>query len=123
MYRPKGIKELRTAAMLLIPTATTGTGATPAYSTYNGVRVPNYPATGDIIYINFKSYGGTETTVNGVISVLDTALVTTWYRTDIKANCRIKLDSGAIYEIISEPENIEMQGQYLQFKVERVKGI
>jgi hypothetical protein len=123
MYRPKQINELRTAAMLLIPTATTGTGAKPAYSTYNGVRVPNYPTTGDIIYINFKSYGGTETTVNGVISVIDTAHVVTWYRSDIKANCRLKLDNGAVYEIISEPENIEMQGQYISFKVERVKGL
>lgn len=122
MYRPKEINELRTPAMLLIPTATTGSGATPAYSSYNGVRTPNYPSTGDIIYINFKSYGGTETAVNGVISIIDTAMVTTWYRPDIKANCRIKLEDGAIYEIISEPEDIEEQKMYLRFKVERVKG-
>lgn len=120
MYRPKGIKELRTPAELLIPTYTTGTPAVA--TTYNGVVVPQYPLSGDTIYINFKSYGGTETSTNGIISIIDTALITTWYRADIKANCRLKLSSGAVYEIISEPENIEMQNKYLTFKVERVKG-
>lgn len=120
MYKPKSIKELRTPAQLLIPAYTTGTPAVP--TKYNGVTVPQYPATGETIYINFKSYGGTESAVNGVISVIDTALITTWYRSDIKANCRIKLESGAVYEIISEPENIEMQNKYLTFKVQRVKG-
>ena len=88
MYKPKSIKELRTPAQLLIPAYTTGS---PAVATkYNGVVVPQYPLTGETIYINFKSYGGTESAVNGVISVIDTALITTWYRPDIKANCRIK---------------------------------
>lgn len=120
MYRPKGINELRTSAELLVPAYSTGTPATS--TTYNGVVVPKFPAQGEKICINFKSYGGTETAVNGVISVVDTALVTTWYRADIKANCRIKLGSGAVYEIISEPEDIEMQHKYLTFKVQRVKG-
>lgn len=112
IHRPKQIYELRTPVQLL----------TPEYSSYNGVKEPKYPESGDIIFCNFKSYGGTETAVNGIISVLDTAHVVTWYRPDIKANCRIKLESGAVYSIISEPENIEMQNQYCSFKVERVKG-
>lgn len=120
MYRPKGINELRTPAQLLTPNYSEGTPA--ASTTYNGVVVPLFPASGEQIFINFKSYGGTETAVNGVISVVDTALITTWYRDDIKANCRIKLDNGAVYEIISEPENIELQNKYLTFKVQRVKG-
>ena len=112
-YRPKQINELRTAAELLNPT----------YSEYNGVQTPTYPNTGEVIFCNFKSYGGTEIPVNNVISIVDTAHVTTWYRPDIKADTRIKLSSGAVYRIISEPENIEQQGQYLSFKVERVKGL
>lgn len=112
MYRPKQIDELRTPVHLLIPT----------YTTYNGVEKPAYPQTGVLIYCNFKSYGGTETAVNGVISVIDTALVVTWYRPDIIGDCRIKLENGAVYNIISEPENVEMQNKYLSFKVERVKG-
>ena len=111
-YRPSTINELRTPAKLLKPT----------YTEYNGVRTPTYPADGDLIFVNFKTYGGTEQTVNGICSIIDTADVTTWYRPDITAGCRIKLASGAIYEIANEPENCDMLNQFCEFKVQRVKG-
>lgn len=111
-YRPNGINELRTPVQLLTPTTTK----------YNGVNRPTYPETGEVIFVNFKSFGGTETTVNGIMSILDTADVVTWYRPDIKSNCALKLEDGRIYRIISEPEDIEMQHMYCSFKVERVKG-
>lgn len=112
IYRPDAIDKLRTPVQLLIPTV----------RKYNGVSRQTYPETGEIIFVNFKSYGGTETTVNGLISILDTADVVTWYRPDIKADCALKLEDGRIYEIISEPEDVEMQHMYCAFKVERVKG-
>ncbi len=72
---------------------------------------------------NWASYGGTETTVNGVIVVEDTAQIITWYNPDIKAGCRIKRAAdGAIFEILGEPENIEQRNMFLSFKVRRVKG-
>lgn len=111
-YRPKSINELRTPVQLL----------TPTYTTYNGVRKPTFSDSGDVIFVNFKSYGGTETTVNGLISILDTANVVTWYRPDITSGCALKLEDGRIYKIISEPEDVEMQHKYCSFKVERVKG-
>ena len=104
---------MRTPVKLLIPTGT---------ERYNGVNRCTYPADGDVIFVNWKSYGGTETTVNGVYSILDTALITTWYRPDIAANCRLLREDGAAYEIMNEPENIEMQNVFLTFKVQRVKG-
>lgn len=113
IYRPKDINELRTPVKLLIPTGT---------EKVNGVTRYTYPDDGDVIFVNWKSYGGTEQTVNGVYSILDTANITTWYRPDIAANCRLLREDGAIYKIISEPENIEMQNRILTFKVERVKG-
>ena len=112
-YHPKDAYEMRTPVKLLIPTGT---------EKYNGVNRCKYPSDGDVIFVNWKSYGGTETTVNGVYSVLDTAVITTWYRPDIVSNCRLLREDGAIYEIINEPENIEMQSTYLQFKVRRTKG-
>lgn len=112
-YRPKDKNKMRTPVKLLIPTGT---------EKYNGVNRCIYPADGDVIFVSWKSYGGTETTVNGVYSVLDTAIITTWYRPDIAANCRILREDGAIYEIVNEPENIELQSTFLQFKVRRVKG-
>lgn len=100
--------------MLLIPT----------YETISGVATKTYPTfeNGKLIFGSFKTYGGTEREINGVYSIEDTAIVETWYRPDIKANCRIQLDRGAMYEIINEPENINMRNQYLKFKVKRIKG-
>lgn len=112
LYRPKNINELRTAVELLICT----------YTKYNGVQTKVYPESGSTIFCNWKSYGGTETTVNGVYSVLDTALITTWYNPNIAVNCRLKRADGNIYEIVTPPENIDDANMYMQFKVERVKG-
>nr|DAT90092.1 MAG TPA: PORTAL PROTEIN, 15 PROTEIN, HEAD PROTEIN, TAILED BACTERIOPHAGE, SIPHOVIRIDAE.6A [Caudoviricetes sp.] len=117
MYRPAEISNLDTALKLLIP----------EYEKKNGVvkkRYPDKPYTDSpLIYANFKTRGGTETEINGVYAILDTAEVTTWYREDIKADCRIvRLPDGAVYEVIGEPENVNNRGQFIIFKVERVKG-
>ena len=71
---------------------------------------------------SFKTYGGTERDVNGVYSIEDTANIETWYRPDIKANCRIAREDGATYDVIADPQNINMRNQFLKFKVRRVKG-
>lgn len=107
-------KTYYTPLKLLIPTT----------EKVNGVIKKNFPAlaAGVLIYGSFKTYGGTETTVNGLYSIEDTATVETWYRPDITAACRIATETGAIYEIINEPENVEMRNQTLIFKVKRVKG-
>lgn len=112
MYRPTQIDELRTAVELLVP----------IHSTHNGVTKKTYPEHGQVIFVNFKSRGGTEVEVNGILSVLDTADVVTWFDPNIKSDCAIKLESGAIYEIIGEPENVEMQRHFITFKVQRYKG-
>ena len=113
MYIPKAMKQMRTAVTLLSPTET---------RKYNGVAYQGEPQEIGTIFVNWKSYGGTETTINGVYSIEDTAQVTTRYRPDIKANCRLKLIDGRVYEILGEPENPDMANRYLVFKVKRVKG-
>lgn len=113
MYRPKS--NFNVGMKLLIPT----------WSTVSGVRRKTYPANGDIIFGSFKSYGGTvikEKGKDGIFTIEDTADIETWYRPDIKSDCRIMLESGAIYDIANEPENIEMRNQFMKFKVLRVKG-
>ena len=98
---------------------------TPTYTTVSGVKKKTYPSpeNGILIYGTFKTYGGTERDVNGVYSIEDTADIETWYRPDITSNCRIAVaDTNAIYDILGEPENINMRNQYLKFKVMRVKG-
>lgn len=77
----------------------------------------------NIFFGSFKTYGGTEKTVNGVYSIEDTANIETWYRPDITSNCRIaRANDGAIFDIINEPEDINQRHQFLKFKIKRVKG-
>lgn len=102
-----------TAIELLIPT----------YTTKKGVTIKEFPEQGIRLNCSFKTYGGTETTINDVYSLEDTAQVETWYRPDIKADCRIKVIlSGQIYEIMNTPENIDMRSQFCKFKVRAVRG-
>lgn len=95
----------------------------PTTNKVNGVTVKSYTTDGITRFCNFSTYGGTETTVNGILAVEDTAQVVTWYDTDIKSGDRIRLlETNADYEIIGEPENIELRNQEMTFKVRRVKG-
>lgn len=76
-------------------------------------------------FCNFSTYGGSEYENNGVYVVDNTANVTTWFDPSIKSGGAISLcddQSGAIYEIMGEPENIEQRNQEMTFKVRRYKG-
>lgn len=97
----------------------------PTITKVAGVRSKTLPAIEDGIKIfgTFKTYGGTEKDVDGIYSIIDTAVIQTWYRPDITSDCIIALaDTGETYEILGEPENINRRNQFLQFKVQRVKG-
>jgi hypothetical protein len=100
----------------------------PTYSKVAGVRSKVLPdlENGFRINCSFKSYGGTRNTeksVDGVISIEDTVYIETWYRPDITSDCVLALpDTGAKYEILGEPENIDRRNQYLKFIVRRIKG-
>lgn len=114
-YAPPKVFNVK--MMLLIPTTIK----------VNGVVKKTYPNAEDgiLFHGSFRTFGGTEITNNGVYSVAVTGVIDTYYRPDISSNCRVAVDHNgtyAIYEIISEPENIEMRNRYLQFKIERLKG-
>lgn len=93
----------------------------PTYETVKGVAVKKYPEQGELIWCSFKTYGGTETTVNDQLSVVDTANVETWYRPDITSASQLRL-GAKVYEVMGEPEDIEQRHQFLKFKVRGVKG-
>jgi len=102
-----------TAVELLVPT----------YAEVKGVTEKAVPDEGIKLNCSFKTYGGTETTENGVYALIDTAQIETWYRPDIKADCLIKvLETGDVYEIIGKPENVNMRNQFCRFKVRAVEG-
>lgn len=113
MFRPPEANQMTTPLILQVPTQTK----------YNGVRTNSYTDVDDVIFANFKTYGGTESVVNGILQIIETANIVCWYRPDITAGCRIKRTSdNAIFEILGEPENIEQRNMFLKFKVKRIKG-
>ena len=103
----------------------------PTTATSYGVNTNAYKTINGVVMANFKSFGGTEIVVNGVVTVEETAQVVCRYRPDIKSDTRIILlpagfaENGkpnAIYEVLGDPENIEMRNMFLKFKVRRIKG-
>lgn len=112
MLKPSSANQMTTPMQLQIPKS----------ETVLGVSKKTY-VDDEIIMVNFKTYGGTESVSNDVLSVIDTAQITCWYSPNIKSDCRLKrLTDGAIFEILGEPENLEMRNQILYFKIRRVKG-
>ena len=95
----------------------------PTSNTVLGVVKKTYEPDGIVRFCNFSTYGGTEINVNGILTVEDTAEIVSWFEPDITSADRIRLlETGADYEIIGEPENIELRRQEMKFKVRRVKG-
>lgn len=116
-YRPH--TPFNVAMKLLTPTWTTAA---------NSTRKKTYPAPDDVpddnvFFCSFRTFGGTEVERNGLTVIENTATVETWFRPDIKADCRVVLlQTGDIYDILGTPENIEMRNQFLKFKVRYVGG-
>lgn len=76
-----------------------------------------------LFYGSFRTFGGTEMTENELYTVVDTAIIETWYRPDIKSDCAVYVPgNGKTYQIVGTPENIEMRNQFLKFKVECIDG-
>ncbi len=112
MFRPN--TPYNVAMRLLIPTGEKMVKGTP---------VKEWPETGPVIYGSFRTFGGTDSDVNGIFSVIDTGTVETWYRPDITSECRLHIiQTGKTYKIIASPENVEMRNKWLKIRVKCVTG-
>lgn len=115
MYKPKEANSFTTPMKLQVRAEILVSGAKEI--TYTDAL--NDP----LVFCSFKTYGGTESVNNGLLTLVNTATVITWYRPEISGSCRlIRLQDNSIWEIIGEPENIEMRNQILILKVRRVTG-
>lgn len=97
----------------------------PTYSESMGVPTKAFPSpeNGFKFYGSFKTYGGTERDINGLYTIEDTAQVECWFNPQIASDCRVYLpETQATYEIINEPEDIDLRHQFMKFKVRRLKG-
>ena len=113
MFRPTEAAQMTTPLQL----------QQPVTATSYGVNTKTYENIKGVVMANFKTFGGTEKNDNGIITVEETAQVVCRYRPDIKSDTRIVLlQTGAVYEILGDPENIEMRNMFLKFKLRRVKG-
>lgn len=119
MYRPIEAGQMTTPFRLQVS----------KNSVSNAVNKKAWENANGVIMANFKTFGGTEKTSNGILSVEDTAQIVCWYRPDITSGCRLVLLDGKentpdanCYEILGAPENIEMRNQFLKFKVRKVRG-
>lgn len=110
MYKPSG--QFNVPLYLFVPKTVTVKGSTKK----------TYPTQGELIYGTFRTFGGTERTSNDALMIEDTATVETWYRPDIKSDCKIKDIDGVEYEILGTPENISKRNQFLVFKIRAVRG-
>lgn len=114
MVKPKEIHSLITPMKILKRQLTWVSGA---------AEVEYQEADDPIMFCNFKTYGGTESVVNGQIVNIATATITSWYRQDVQSPDRlILLSDNSVWEIIGEPENYEMRGQYMQLRVKKISG-
>lgn len=81
------------------------------------------PETSELFYGSFRTFGGTENVQDGLFTLINTATINTWYRPDIKSDYRIYIcETGQAYDVVGDPEDIEMRHQYLQIKVRKVGG-
>lgn len=88
----------------------------------SGVKTKVYED-GILFYSTFKTYGGTETEINGKYSIEDTADVVCYYDPLITSDCKVlNLNTNIEYEILNAPEDINQRHQYLKFKVRAIYG-
>ena len=93
----------------------------PDYLTAKGSTKKTYRKIDDF-YCSYRTFGGTESVSNGVLSVENTAVIETWYNPDITSKCRVATPDGSMFEILGTPENINMQYKYMRFKIREVTG-
>lgn len=112
-YRPK--TPFNVAMRLMIPTERVIKGTT--VKTFKPLE--ECP----VIFGSFRTFGGTDSDVNGVFSVIDTAVIETWFRPDITSDCRIYvIHTGKTCKIHATPENVEMLNKWLKIRVECLTG-
>lgn len=116
MYRPK---DPFTVPMLILK---------PCTKTVKMVSTKMYPKPSEVsidmqVFASFRTFGGTEVMSNVIVTTIDTAVIETWFRPDITADCQIYVcETGKTYDIIGTPEDIDMRHQFLKFKVKAVGG-
>lgn len=110
MYKPANIREFVTQAVHKKATS----------ETVNGRNQKTYTEVGTVRG-KFKQKGTAETTANGLTVVNEKTTFITWFKADFAA-ADILTIGGIDFEIIGQPENVEMRGRYAVLTLERISG-
>lgn len=110
MYKPANIREFVTPAIHKKATS----------ETVNGRTQYEYNEAGTLRG-KFKQKGTAETQANGLTVINEKTTFITWYKADFKASDRLVIN-GIEFEVIGEPENVEMRNRYSILTLERIGG-
>lgn len=110
MYTPAKIREFVTPAVHKKATSRVIDGRTSKDYTEVGT-----------IRGKFKQKGTAETNSNGLTVINEKTTFITWYKADVTA-ADILTIGGVDFEIIGNPENVEMRSRYMVLTLERISG-
>jgi len=95
----------------------------PKTTVVKGVTMKTFEDDDEIFNVSWKSKGGTEKQVDGIVVVEDTVEVTSWFNPKLATNCRVvNLTTNTVYEIYTPVENVDMRFQFCKFKCKSVNG-
>lgn len=109
------VGDLRTRITFQTPTLSQGA---------DGAQVPSWAniSTNPTVWSKWVHDHGQELAQNAAGISAERATITVRYRSDLKPSYAILDASGARWQIISAPENVQNQNRWTVFRVERVKG-
>ena len=110
MYKPANIREFVTPAVHKKATS----------ETIDGRSTKGYTEAGTIRG-KFKQKGTAETNANSLTLINEKTTFITWYKADIKA-ADILTIGEVDFEIVGQPENVEMRSRYMVLTLERISG-
>ena len=110
MFKPANIREFITPAVHKKATS----------QIVNGRTVKAYTDAGTIRG-KFKQKGTAETNANGLTVINEKTTFITWYKADVKAADTLTI-GWVDFEIVGNPENVEMRSRYMVLTLERLGG-
>lgn len=110
MFKPANIREFVTLAI----------HKKPVQVLVNGRTTKEYQEVGSARG-KFKQKGSSEIDANGLFVVNTNTTYTTWYKASYEAKDVLTIN-GIDYEVVGEPENVEMRNRYSILSLAKISG-
>ena len=110
MYKPANLREFVTLAVHKKPTT----------QIINGHNQKTYYVVGNIKG-KFKQKSTSQLNANGLVIVEDKVTYTTWWNNNFEAQDILTINNND-YEILGQPENVEMRSRYAVLNLVLIKG-